>query len=64
MQNGIGLPGALVQHVDRLRRGQDDKVDVAALSLLPDLGHHRQRAVRTGTDDQPPAPPGNVLGDL
>jgi hypothetical protein len=46
MQDGIGVRGILGQHVDRLRRGQDDKLDVAALSLLPDLSPATRRADR------------------
>src|SRR5262249_6252984 len=48
---------------DRLRRGQDDEVDLAAAGLVPDLLHHRQRAVGAAADHQPAASPRDVLRD-
>src|SRR5208283_3957502 len=46
---------------DRLRRGEDDEVDLAAAGLVPDLWHHWQRAVGAGADHQPAASPRDVL---
>src|SRR5215469_17707356 len=61
VQDGVGVGCGLAQRAGRRRRGQDDKVDAAAASLIADLLHHWQRAVRAGADDQPAASPRDVL---
>ena len=52
MQDGVGVCCGPGQHADRLSRGQDDEVDLAAPGLVPDLLQHRQRAVGAGADHQ------------
>src|SRR6478672_8180805 len=63
VQDGVGVLEGPGQDIDRLCRGQDDKVDFAAAGLVPDLLHHRQCAISTGANHQPAAPPGDVLSD-
>ena len=55
MQDGVCVRCGLGQRADRLRRGQDDEFDLAAAGLVPDLLHHRQRAVGAAADHQPAA---------
>jgi hypothetical protein len=62
VQDGVGVLGGVGQDADRLCRGQDDQVDVAAAGLFADVVHDRQRAIGAGADHQPTAPPGDVLG--
>ncbi len=63
VQDGVGALRGPGEHADRLCRGQDDQVDLAAAGLFLDLLHHRQRAISTGADHQPATSPGDVLGD-
>jgi hypothetical protein len=63
VQDGVGVRPGLGQRADRLRRGQDDEFDLAAAGLVPDLLHHRQRAVGAAADHQPAASPRDVLRD-
>src|SRR6266566_6456689 len=62
VQDGVGVLGGLGQYGDRLCRGHDDQVDLAAAGLFVDVLHHRQRAIGAGADHQPATPPGDVLG--
>jgi len=63
VQDGVGVRCGFGQRAGRLRRGQEDKVDLAAAGLVADVLHHRQRAVSAGADDQPAASPRDVLRD-
>jgi hypothetical protein len=61
MENCVGAHRALVQGLDRISRGRNQKVDIPSASLFLDLPHHRQRAVSTGAYHQPATPPRNLF---
>src|SRR6188474_101675 len=61
VEDRVGALRALVQGLDRVGRGRDEKVDFPPARLLLDLPHHRQRTVSTGADHQPATPPRNLF---
>ena len=62
VQDGVGVLDSTGQHGDRFCCGKHDQIDLASAGLLPDLLHHRQRAVSAGANHQTAASPGDVLG--
>src|SRR5438105_10352253 len=63
VQNRVGGVPRTLQQLDRFLRPHRGDLDAAALCLLEDCGHHRQRTLRPGADDQPGALPGDLLLD-
>src|SRR5438309_11681577 len=63
VQNRVGGVPRTLQQLDRFLRPHRGDLDAAALCLLEDRRHHRQRTLRPGADDQTGALPGDPLLD-
>jgi hypothetical protein len=63
VQDGVGFLCGPGEQADRFCRWNDHEFDVAIVGRFADLLHHRQRAISTGADHQPAAPPGYAFRD-
>src|SRR5436189_216283 len=63
MQDRVGFLGLLLQFLDRLGRGKDEQMDLAALGFGLHFFHHRQSAVCPGADNEALAFPRYLLLD-
>ena len=63
MKDCVGAHRAVVQGLDRISRGRNQKVDIPSASLFLHLPHNWQRAVGPGAYHQPATPPRNLFHD-